>query len=158
YYFGLFGPNGPLPLHLTEYAHSRELNYRDAAFRRFADIFHHRLASLFYRAWADAQPVVSFDRPGPRFDVYVGSLVGLVMPEMQGRDSPADHATLGGAGRFSLATRPPEGLIGILADYFGLRFAARELVGEWLELAKADRLELGERKPATLLGFGSVLG
>src|SRR5262249_55944074 len=144
YYFGLFGPNGPLPLHLTEYAHSRELNYRDSSFRRFADLFHHRLTSLFYRAWADAQPVVSFDRSEPRFDLYVGRLLGIGMPEMRDRDKVADHAKLGRAGRFSLAARPPEGLIAILADYFGFRFALREMVGEWLRLARADRLELGE--------------
>src|SRR5690606_3421155 len=48
YFFGLFGPNGPLPLHLTEYAHSRELNFDDPTFRRFADVFHHRLLPLFY--------------------------------------------------------------------------------------------------------------
>ncbi len=29
-FFGLFGPNGPLPLHLTEYARSRERNEGDA--------------------------------------------------------------------------------------------------------------------------------
>ena len=34
--FGLFGPNGPLPLHLTEYARERARN-GDTAFTRFAD-------------------------------------------------------------------------------------------------------------------------
>ena len=41
-FFGLFGSDGPLPLHLTEYARDRRRNQRDAAFERFADIFHHR--------------------------------------------------------------------------------------------------------------------
>ena len=53
-FFGLFGPNGPLPNHLTEYAHDRIRNAKDTTFSRFADLFHHRMLSLFYRAWANA--------------------------------------------------------------------------------------------------------
>ena len=48
---GLLGPNGPLPLHLTEYAQERLQKYKDPTFTRFLDIFHHRMLSLFYRAW-----------------------------------------------------------------------------------------------------------
>ena len=62
FFFGLFGPNGPLPLHLTEYAHDRKLQSRDPTFSRFGDIFHHRMLSFFYRAWADAQPATHLDR------------------------------------------------------------------------------------------------
>ena len=46
-FFGLFGPQGPLPLHLTEYARRRQEQERDPTFARFADIFHHRLLLLF---------------------------------------------------------------------------------------------------------------
>src|SRR6478609_2460492 len=60
---GMFGPQGPLPLHLTEYARDRIINSADPTFARFLDIFHHRMLSLVYRAWADAQPTVQFDRP-----------------------------------------------------------------------------------------------
>ena len=71
-FFGLFGPNGPLPLHLTEYARDRLRNEHDPTFSRFADIFHHRMLSLFYRAWAVAQPTVNFDRPqSDRFHLVV---------------------------------------------------------------------------------------
>ena len=73
FFFGLFGPHGPLPLHLTEYARNRLRQAGDPTFARFADIFHHRLLSLFYRAWANAQPTVNLDRPeSDRFADYVG--------------------------------------------------------------------------------------
>src|SRR5262249_12433492 len=69
---GMFGPQGPLPLHLTEYARDRIINSADPTFSRFLDIFHHRMLSLVYRAWADAQPTVQFDRPeSDRFAAYV---------------------------------------------------------------------------------------
>jgi type VI secretion system protein ImpH len=159
YFFGLFGPNGPLPLHLSEYAHGRELNYNDPSFRSFADIFHHRLLGLFYRAWADAQPVVSVDRPGPRrFDVYVGSLVGTAAPEFRDRDSVPDEARLALVGRFALGTRPAEGLIGLLEEFFHLEFKLREFAGEWLHLSRKDWLELGGGEDSSTLGLGTVLG
>jgi type VI secretion system protein ImpH len=159
FFFGVFGPNGPLPLHLTEYAHSRELNYNDPTFRRFADIFHHRFLSLFYRAWADGQPAVSLDRPDSRrFDLYVGSLLGIAAPELRGRDAVPDDAKRARAGRFALATRPAEGLVGVLADFFALEFGVREFVGEWLHLPKTNRLRLGADEDTATLGCNSVLG
>ena len=64
--FGLLGPNGPLPLHLTEYARERLRHAGDPTLSRFLDIFHHRFLALFYRAWAQAQPHVNRDRPERR--------------------------------------------------------------------------------------------
>ncbi|HZH06656.1 MAG TPA: type VI secretion system baseplate subunit TssG, partial [Lautropia sp.] len=76
-FLGLFGPQGPLPLHLTEFARDRERNHGDATFARFADLFHHRLLLMFYRAWRQAQPAATHDRPGEdRYRAYVGSLFG----------------------------------------------------------------------------------
>ena len=44
-HFGLFGPNGPLPLCLTEYARERALHHGDVTFPAFCNVFHHRLLS-----------------------------------------------------------------------------------------------------------------
>ena len=72
YFLGLLGPNGPLPIHLTEYARDRLRNADDPTFARFLDVFNHRMLELFYRAWAQAHPTVSFDRPERgRFRVYL---------------------------------------------------------------------------------------
>ena len=62
YFLGLLGPNGPLPLHLTEFARDRLRHASDPTFARFLDLFNHRMLSLLYRGWAQAQPAVSFDR------------------------------------------------------------------------------------------------
>ena len=80
-FFGLLGPNGPLPLHLTEYARDRLRNSDDPTMARFLDLFHHRMLLFFYRAWAAGQPTVSRDRPGEdRFETYIGSLPALPWP------------------------------------------------------------------------------
>ena len=75
--FGLFGPQGPLPLHLTEYARNRRRNERDGTLIAFANLFTHRLMGLFYRAWAAGQPAPSFDRPEQdAFERKVAALSG----------------------------------------------------------------------------------
>ncbi|WP_108258772.1 type VI secretion system baseplate subunit TssG [Mangrovicoccus ximenensis] len=63
--FGFWGPHGPMPLHLTEYARERMRDHRDPTLTAFADMLTHRMMSLFYRAWAEAQPAPGLDR-GPR--------------------------------------------------------------------------------------------
>ncbi len=159
FFFGLFGPNGPLPLHLTEYARDRDRNEKDPTLRGFADIFHHRLMLLFYRAWANAQPTASLDRPTTRrIDSYVGSFFGIGAPEFRGRDSVPDEAKLHMAGRFALQTRSAEGLLAILQDFFDLQFRIVEYIGEWLRLSSKDWLRLGAPGSAGVLGKDAVIG
>jgi len=50
--FGLLGPNGPMPIHLTEYARERLRNAGDPTLCRFLDVFNHRFLSFLYQAWA----------------------------------------------------------------------------------------------------------
>ena len=91
-----------MPTHLTEYVRDRARNAGDPTFARFLDVFHHRMASLFYRAWAVAQPVVSLDRDnGDRFSAYVGTTFGLGEPALRKRDTRARfrQAALRGAAR-----------------------------------------------------------
>src|ERR1700758_170881 len=46
-FLGMFGPNGPLPQHLTDFARDRQRNAHDPTLVRFVDIFHHRMLSFF---------------------------------------------------------------------------------------------------------------
>jgi len=159
FFFGVFGPNGPLPLHLTEYARDRERNEGDATFRRFADIFHHRLSLLLYRAWANSQPTVSLDRATTRrFDSYVGSTFGLAAAEFRGRDHVPDEAKLHMAGRLAMQTRSAGGLLAILEEFFRFPFQILEYVGEWLSLSSKDWLKLGVMGSAGGLGKDAVIG
>ncbi len=159
FFLGLFGPHGPLPLHLTEYARDRERNEDDATFRAFSDIFHHRMLMLFFRAWADAQPTASLDRSTTRqIDTYVGSVLGIAAPEFRNRDNVPDDAKLHMAGRFGLQTRPAEGLLAVLEVFFQLSFQIVEYVGEWLRLSGKDWMRLGVRGSSGTLGRDTVIG
>jgi type VI secretion system protein ImpH len=158
-FFGLFGPCGPLPLHLTEYARDRLRNSQDPTFVTFADLFHHRMLLLFYRAWATTQPTVGQDRPGSnRFATYVGALFGLALREALGRDRIPDSAKLYYAPRLACPTRNAEGLRALVADYFGLPVLIEQFVGEWVALPYASRFRLNRSRDTSALGRTTVLG
>jgi len=156
---GLLGPNGPLPLHLTEYAQERMRQHGDRTFVRFLDIFHHRLLSLFYRAWANNEPTVSFDRPdSDRFSGYVGAMAGLGMAALRERDDISDLTKLYYCGRLSCQTKCAEGLQDILNDYFQLPVCVEPFVGEWLMLPVQDICRLGLDPVNGTLGRSVVVG
>jgi type VI secretion system protein ImpH len=159
HFFGLFGPDGALPLHLTEYARDRTRNNRDPSFQHFADIFHHRAMSLFYRAWANSRPTVSFDRPeDDRFALYAGALVGLGMDSLHDRDAMPDLTKLHFAGHLACQTRHAEGLSSILSAFFDVPVRVECFVGTWLPLSAADRTRLGESPRTASLGRTALLG
>jgi type VI secretion system protein ImpH len=156
---GLFGPNGPLPLHITEYVRDRIRNQNDPTLVDFADIFHHRLLSLFYRAWADAQPAVQMDRPGQnRFTVHVGSLSGLGFSSTRQRDSIEDNARLFSTGHFVRLTRNPEGIRQILAHYFQIPVRLHEYIRSWIDIPASEQTRLSGTTAKNHLGFGAVAG
>lgn len=159
YFFGLFGPSGALPLHLTEYARERVRNVGDLTLVRFVDLFHHRMLSLYYRAWATARPTVGFDRPSAnRFAAYIGSLFGLGMTSLRDRDGMPDLAKLHFAGRFALQTRPAEGLRAIIADYFKLPVEIEQFFPAWVRLPKESLCQLGDSVETGALGSTATIG
>ena len=159
YSFGLFGPNGPLPTHLTEYVYERIVHHQDHSFAGFADLFHHRAALLFYRAWADAQPTASLDRrDDSRFRDYLACLSGLGLPAQQQASSLSLHARLMLVGHLSRHGHDAEGLVRILRLYFGVPVAIEENVPQWLSLDKRDQARLGAGRHMPRLGQSGFLG
>jgi type VI secretion system protein ImpH len=158
-FLGLFGPNGPLPQHLTEFARDRLRNSHDPTFVRFMDIFHHRMISFFYRAWAENEKSVDFDRASKaRYARYFGSLFGIGFPSLENRDSVSDWAKIHFAGRLSAQTRNAEGLQAILADYFGIPTEIREFEGYWMKIPNEDQCRLGESPETGRLGINAIAG
>jgi type VI secretion system protein ImpH len=158
--FGLLGPNGPMPLPFTEYVRDRLLSARDPTLARFLDIFHHRMISLFYDAWARNHPCVSFERGGDhdRFSCYIASFFGMGMPSFLRRDSIPDHAKHHYSGRLACQTRNAEGLQALLCDYFKIPVSLVEFVGQWLPLPERYRCRLGESHDTGRLGVTAVVG
>jgi type VI secretion system protein ImpH len=158
-FLGLFGPNGPLPLYITEYARERMLHFADPTLARFLDVFHHRITSLFYRAWAVNQQHVSYEQVGyDRIADYIASLFGDGMASFHRRDSVPDSAKLHYAGRLAGTARNAEGLEAVLQDFFQIRTRVETFVGEWIELPVDSRCRLGEAPMTGTLGSTAIVG
>ena len=158
-FVGLFGPNGPLPLHVTEYAHDRQRNAHDGSLVAFCDIFHQRFLSLFYRAWASNQKTADMDRPEEsRFAIYIGSLFGLGMESVKDRDAVPDWAKLYYSGRLVSQARNAEGLQAIIRDYFGMPAQIETFCGQWLTLPQNSICRLGATPETGSLGVTTIVG
>ncbi len=155
--FGLFGPNGPLPTHITEYARERMQHESDPTLSRFLDLFHHRFLALFYRAWAQAQPHVNRDRPDDdRFATYVGAFLGVSPAAFRDRDGLPDLAKFFHVGALIRQVRNSDGLAAILQHFFRVPVQLEEFVGHWMSLGPRERTYL--TAAGTPLGAGAVLG
>jgi len=164
--FGLLGPNGPMPLHFTEYVRERHLNHGDETLSRFLDLFTHRFALLFFRAFAQGQPVIGQDRKEQdRFSQYIGAMFGLGDTPFEQRDAAPDHVKRYFAGHFASHTRRPDGLAATLSGYFRLPVKVEPFFGRWMRLPPQDWLRLKPPPPVrrggvntSALGRGAVLG
>lgn len=154
-FFGLFGPMGPLPLHLTEFARERE-RHGDATFARFADQFHHRGLLLFYRAWAQSQPTVHLDRSrDDAFSRWLGAFAGIGEAPFLNRDSLADDAKRHRVAILARGAKSAEGLVKLLQGWFGVSVRLEPHVGHWLAMRPEDCTRLW---PPTQPGLRNRLG
>ncbi|BBQ01077.1 hypothetical protein BSFA1_62050 (plasmid) [Burkholderia sp. SFA1] len=166
-FFGFLGPNGPLPLHLTDFARERALHHGDTAFARLLDTLLHRFLLLFYRAWAQGRPVTGLDRPEhDRFAFYTGALVGSADPASRARDAVSDHARLHFAGLMNMQTRPAEVIESIASALLRAPVRVEPFRGHWMTLPREERTALracatrfsSQAAGFAQLGRGAVLG
>jgi type VI secretion system protein ImpH len=156
YAFGLFGPQGPLPLHVSREAFARARHRSDPTLADFCDILHHRLLSLYWRAYAKARPAIEQDRPeASRFRHRLGAVAGLAGPGFLDRSALPDRFALFAAGLLALQTRPAEALGRLVSLYFAVPARVREFVGAWLDIPVPGRTRLGA---LPRLGRDTVVG
>ncbi|SAK50885.1 type VI secretion system baseplate subunit TssG [Caballeronia ptereochthonis] len=166
-FFGLLGPNGPMPLHLTDFARERALHHGDETFARLLDALLHRFLLLFYRAWAQGRPVNGLDRPEhDRFAFYTGALIGLAERTTHARDAVSGHAKLHFAGLWNMQTRPAEVLETVASALLRVPVRVEPYRGHWMTLPREERTALRVRAARwssraagfAQLGRGAVLG
>ncbi len=144
-FLGLIGAQGVLPQHYTTLL-LRRLREKDFALRDFLDLFHHRLVSLFYRAWQKYRLPFSYERAreeaGEAEDLCTQSLyclVGLGTGGLRGRLRVTDETFLYYGGFFAHFPRCALSLERMLADYFEVPLRVEQAQGQWLVLGEEDR-------------------
>jgi type VI secretion system protein ImpH len=155
-FLGFFGPQGALPLYVTELASQWKAG-RDPSFARFADIIATRFQQLFFRVWANARPVAQAERPDQdRFRDYLSSLGGFGTPAMQDRSAMPDQPMLSYIGLLGMQVKTVRGLGQMIHGLFGIEAIVEEWVGSWLKFEPEDLTILGRN--ACCLGVDTCLG
>ena len=155
-YWGMLGINGPLPSHLTEYAIERKYRLKDKTFTEFLDVFNHRFISLFYRAWADAEPTVSHDRKDhDTFKERLNAFSGEANVHKDTFDQNRNvHQFL--SGLFSHKNRSSKVLSQLLSEYLHLEVSIEQFQGRWYQLELDEQTQLGKNNFS--LGIDSIIG
>ncbi|QCP54372.1 type VI secretion system baseplate subunit TssG [Trinickia violacea] len=156
---GMLGPNGPLPIHVTEIAREREEHRHDSTLTDFFNVFHHRFLTQFYLAWASTQSTAGLDRPGPKteaFSFYVGCLAGKDPALLESVTVPV-HAQLAAAPHTVRENCDADGLRQTLEMFFKVPVAIEPFVFYWMELPGEQISRLAEPGETSTLG-GMVLG
>jgi len=163
--FGLLGPEGPMPLHLTRWVLDR-LSQRwfagadaqqtsDTTFVDFVNILQHRMIALFYRAWADAHPGVQVERAvGGRVRSMLEAMAGIGLPGTH--NSSLDAVKLSQAAALASQVDGPERLTLFLAEAFKVPVQLKEFVATWITVPKALQSQLGRGYAA--LGRSATIG
>jgi type VI secretion system protein ImpH len=156
YFFGLLGVNGPMPLEFTHYVYQRSYSRYDQTWRRFLDIIHHRMHVFFYRAFAQNEQSISFDRPGddPVRDI-IQSFTGL--PPQMNFEAAVENIALSYGGSFAFTARNRSGLEDMLRRILKTRVTVRDFIVAAYDLEPKDYAILGNRKTVTL-GVNAQIG
>jgi len=158
YGLGMAGPNGPLPIHVTEIAREREELRQDPTLSNFLDIFHHRSLTLLYRAWARSQSTANLDRlEHDRFSVYVATLSGHRQRRDRRWPLPA-HVHLSAAPHLVRQPRNVDGLRSMIAYHFGVPVRIEENVFQWMSIESEELCRMGKERMSSYMGSGAVLG
>jgi type VI secretion system protein ImpH len=154
-FLSLYGTASPLPTFFTERLFEQD---EDSLQRGFLDLFHHRLLSLFYRAWEKYRLDAQFDDAGE--DFYTRRLLDLLA--LDPARFPEGHAIsrqrfLGLAGLLTQIPHSAASLEAALQDYFpGIPVEVESFRGRWVEVPPEDQNRLGMGN--SVLGRSLTLG
>jgi type VI secretion system protein ImpH len=169
-FLGLTGPSGVLPQHYTSLLIERcHVKHKDYALREYFDLFHHRLVSLFYRAWEKCHFQFAFERvqleqPGEDddFTFALYSLVGIGTDRLRRRMAFDDEAVLYYGGYFAHFPRNAISLECLLVDYWQVPITVQQFRGQWLYLSEDEQTALpSTERPQGLncaLGVNAIVG
>ena len=158
-FMGLVGAQGVLPVHYTQLI-LRRRREQDESLRHFLDLFHHRLISIYYRAWQRSRFPLQWEEfrlqqgaaKEDRFTQSVYSFAGFGNAALQdtGQTSSttrkrlafSDQVLLRYAGLFSHRPRNAVSLRRLLSALFLIPITILERQGTWVHLSPEDQTRM----------------
>ena len=166
-FMGLTGSDGILPQHYTSLVLTR-MRSKDHTLRDWLDQFHHRVLSLFVRAWEKTRWPAAVERhrveAAPGDDRLTGgafALAGFGTGGLRGRLGVPDDTVVFYAGLLARHPRTATGLEQMLSEFFGRPVVVEQLKGHWLYLDADNKAELpaaGRPGRNTSLGRDVIVG
>jgi len=166
-FIGLVGATGVLPTVYTEELVG-PLARRRAPAVAFLDLFHHRIVSLFFRAWEKYDLPTQWEKgkvaggidesEGDAFASALSHLIGLGPDPLRGRLAVEDDSLLFYTGLFAQQHRSAVMLERLIVDYFGTPAKVLSFQGRWLQLRPEERTRLGRAGGFNRLGVDAVAG
>jgi type VI secretion system protein ImpH len=167
-FIGFLGFCGALPTVYTEELIGPRGKRRGPAVD-FLNLFHHRIVSLFYRAWkkyhlpAQWEEGLDRSRQGPDadggpFTAGLYHLLGLGLGSLRGRQGFADESLLFYTGVFAQQHRSAVMLERLISDRFGHPAEVLSFTGQWLRLRTEEQSRLGRSGGFNRLGREAVAG
>ena len=153
--FGLIGPGGVLPRHITATV-GAELRKRSTALHAFLDMNARRFIGLYAKAGAKYRPTRN---PVPA-ETVLAAAIGMATPGLEGRIAPPMPTLLYHAGNLAARTRSAERLRAMLEEEIGGRVDIEEFTGGWLRLPEEEQTRLGGGRIGqhAALGRGAAAG
>jgi type VI secretion system protein ImpH len=147
-FIGLTGPLGVMPRHYTQHVAEREIYHRDHATRAFFDIFTSRAVALFYQAWLKSRLHLQYE--ADRQNRFLPLILGLAGLDMESEeDTPrsqlgiSDEVLAYYAGPFRERPQSAQWFSRVVSDYFQVRCAVDQFVGQWIALPERELTRLG---------------
>ncbi|NHZ66133.1 type VI secretion system baseplate subunit TssG [Massilia genomosp. 1] len=154
-FFGLAGPDGPLPDAYVELIRSQLLEH-DSGAVDFLSLFQHRLLSLAYRAEHDFRAAAPFGEPGT--GPLAPALLALLGQQAEHADAVRRHVLLSNLPACAQQRHSLRGFLTLLDQQFGVHALGQEWAGRWIALPEQLQTVLGAGGRNDLLGDGAVLG
>jgi len=171
-FIGLTGPSGVLPTHYSELViEETRADGDEGPLGAFLDMFHHRLISLFYRAWERNHPHLS---PNPEarasFHGYLLALIGESLDSTNDPHPVESLRLLRHTGLWAQKRRSAEGLRILLLDRLNhtdepvgnrgnpIEVEIIPFVPRWILVDEERRLTLRRSEAGSGIGQGAILG
>jgi type VI secretion system protein ImpH len=157
-FMGLTGPSGVLPYAYSQFILERGLA-RDRSFADFIDLFHHRLLSLFYKAWEKHRFTLRYERTGDDpVTRHLRDLEGLGLETERRIGTLAAEHMAGYAGLLGPEPRSAVCLEQLVSDWFNVPVAVEQFLGGWYRVEATDQCALDDGGISSRLGVGALVG